>query len=79
MDAEAFSGAEAEHMIEYSRVHLSTWTFAVHQADEEKALIATVCDTEIGLLDRLRSLSPIQQVSVVMLMHRWKDLRAACR
>jgi hypothetical protein len=78
MDASRLSITDLDLRIKNSRVGLSNWTFATNLPGADLEHIAQICDTEIGLLEGLFGLDVDQQVSVDLLLHRWRDLRATC-
>lgn len=72
---ERLTASDVDLRIKNSRVGLLSWTHAVNLEGTDGAHIVPICDTEIGLLEGLRGLSPDQQVAVDLLLHRWRDLR----
>jgi hypothetical protein len=72
------TASDLDLRIKNSRVGLLSWTHAVNLDGADGAHIVLICDTEIGLLEGLRGLSPDQQVAVDLLLHRWRDLRVQC-
>ena len=64
--------------IKNSRIGVSNWTYEASLPKADHRQIVRVCDTEMGLLDGLRGLTADQQMSVDLIRHRWRDLRAFC-
>jgi len=64
--------------IKNSRIGVSNWTYEANLPKADCRQIARVCDTEIGLLEGLRGLTAEQQMSVDLILHRWRDLRNQC-
>ena len=65
--------------IKNSRIGVSNWTVDASLPGADHRQIARICDTEIGILEGLRGLTPEQQMAVDLILHRWKDLRALCQ
>ena len=65
--------------IKNSRIGVSNWTYEANLPQADCRQIARVCDTEIGLLEGLRGLGADQQMSVDLILHRWRDLRTLCQ
>lgn len=64
--------------IKNSRIGVSNWTYEANLPKADHRQIARVCETEMGLLEGLRGLTADQQMSVDLILHRWRDLRAHC-
>ncbi len=69
---------ELDLRIKNSRIGVSNWTYEANLPKADCRQIARVCETEIGLLEGLRGLTADQQMSVALILHRWRDLRVAC-
>lgn len=65
--------------IENSKTELTTLALAIHNLDSNRDQTLGICEREISTLDALTGLDKGQEMSVILLLHRWKDLRAACR
>ena len=72
------TGNDIDLRIKNSRVGLSSWTHTASVHEREGDYIASICDTEIGLLEGLRGATAEQQVAIDLLLHRWRDLRTQC-
>ena len=70
--------ADLDLRIKNSRIGVSNWTYEASLPKADHRQIVRVCDTEMGLLEGLRGLSADQQMSVDLILHRWRDLRAHC-
>ena len=64
--------------IETSKTELATLALAFHHPDTDREQTLGICQREISTLDALTGLDIGQEMSVILLLHRWKDLRAAC-
>ena len=65
--------------IESSKTELAQLALAFHHPDTDRDQTLGICEREISTLDALTNLDIGQEMSVILLLHRWKDLRAACR
>lgn len=64
--------------IENSKSELTTLALNLHRPDADRDQTLGVCEREIATLDALTNLDIGQELSVILLLHRWKDLRAEC-
>ena len=64
--------------IETSKTELASLALAFHRPDTDSEQTLCICQREIATLDALTGLDIGQEMSVLLLLHRWEDLRAAC-
>ena len=64
--------------IENSKTELTNLALALHRPDTDRGQTLGICEREIATLDALTNLDMGQEMSVILLLHRWKDLRNAC-
>ena len=65
--------------IENSKSELTTLALNLHRPETDRGETLGICEREISTLDALTNLDIGQEMSVILLLHRWKDLRAECR
>jgi hypothetical protein len=65
--------------IETSKSELADLALAFHRPDTDRGATLGICEREISTLDALTGLDIGQEMSVILLLHRWKDLRTACQ
>ena len=63
--------------IETSKTELTTLALALHRPEADREQTLGICEREIATLDALTNLDMGQAMSVILLLHRWKDLRTA--
>jgi hypothetical protein len=65
--------------IENSKTELTNLALNLHRPDTDRGQTLGICEREIATLDALTNLDMGQEMSVILLLHRWKDLRSECR
>ena len=76
---DAFIDTDMAIRIESSKTELASLALAFHRPDTDRGQTLGICEREISTLDALTNLDIGQEMSVILRLHRWKDLRAACR